>query len=127
MDKSILITTLFVDIGGVLLSDGWSHEFRKLAVSEFNLDLEEMELRHSMVFETFELGKLTMEEYLNLWYFISHGRYPEPISGIHVCPIRIRYPNDQFDRRLKAKYGLKILWSATKPENSMLIAFRNSN
>jgi len=23
MDKSILVTTLFVDIGGVLLTDGW--------------------------------------------------------------------------------------------------------
>jgi len=45
MDKSILITTLFVDIGGVLLTDGWGHEFRKLAVKEFNLDPEEMETR----------------------------------------------------------------------------------
>ena len=56
MKKSIPVTTLFVDIGGVLLTDGWSHEFRKLAVNKFNLNMEEMEIRHSMTFETFEIG-----------------------------------------------------------------------
>ena len=40
MKKSIAVTTLFVDIGGVLLTDGCGHKFRKLAVKEFNLDPE---------------------------------------------------------------------------------------
>lgn len=37
MDISISVKTLFVDIGGVLLTDGWGHEFRKMAVNEFHL------------------------------------------------------------------------------------------
>ena len=57
------ITHLFVDIGGVLLTDGWVHRSRKLAAKTFNLNLEEMEIRHNQAFDTYELGKLTMEEY----------------------------------------------------------------
>lgn len=43
METLIPVTTLFLDIGGVLLTDGWSHEFRKLVAKEFNLNTEEME------------------------------------------------------------------------------------
>ena len=39
------ITTLFLDIGGVLLSDGWGHDFRRLTAEKFELDLPEMEIR----------------------------------------------------------------------------------
>jgi putative hydrolase of the HAD superfamily len=31
MNKSIPITTMFLDIGGVMLSNGWGHESRKSA------------------------------------------------------------------------------------------------
>ncbi len=109
MDKSILITTLFVDIGGVLLTDGWSHEFRQLAVKEFNLDPEEMETRHSIVFETFEIGKLSLDEYLNLVVFY------QPRSFTRAQFQEFMFAQSESDtqmisliRRLKAKYELKI-------------------
>ncbi|HZK98029.1 MAG TPA: HAD-IA family hydrolase [Prolixibacteraceae bacterium] len=110
MKKSISVTTLFVDIGGVLLTDGWSHEFRKLAVREFNLDPEEMENRHSMVFETFEIGKLTIDEYLNLVVFY------QPRSFTRSQFQEFMFARSESDskmigliRQLKAKYGLKIV------------------
>lgn len=34
------IRCLFLDIGGVLLSNGWDHEFRQQAVAHFHLDGE---------------------------------------------------------------------------------------
>lgn len=37
------VTTLFVDIGGVFLTDGRGHEFRKMAVKEFHLNLSKKE------------------------------------------------------------------------------------
>lgn len=43
------ITTLFLDIGGVLMSDGWGYEFRQLAAEKFHLDLAEMEHRHKIM------------------------------------------------------------------------------
>lgn len=65
MKKLIPVTTLFLDIGGVMLSNGWGHESRKLAAEKFNLNLIEMEDRHHLTFVTYEEGKLTLKEYLN--------------------------------------------------------------
>ena len=48
------ITTLFLDIGGVLLSNGWEHESRYLAAVKFNLNIPEMEARHKLTFNTYE-------------------------------------------------------------------------
>lgn len=59
------ITALFLDIGGVRLTNGWDHHARKLAARTFDLDLDEMEDRHHLTFDTYELGKLTLERYLS--------------------------------------------------------------
>ncbi|MGA9451816.1 MAG: HAD family phosphatase [Verrucomicrobiia bacterium] len=64
MKRTSPIICLFLDIGGVLLSDGWTHEARQAAADRFNLDLKEMEDRHHLTFDTYEVGKLTLEEYL---------------------------------------------------------------
>jgi putative hydrolase of the HAD superfamily len=64
MKRSIPITTLFVDIGGVLLNNQWDHHARKRVAMHFKLDFAEMEGRHHLTFETYEEGKLTLAEYL---------------------------------------------------------------
>ena len=69
MKKATAITCVFLDIGGVLLSDGWDHHARKRAATNFKLELAEMEDRHHLTFETYEEGKLTLEEYLDLVVF----------------------------------------------------------
>ena len=48
------ITTLFLDIGGVLLTNGWGHRSRNKATVQFNLDAEEMNERHHLTFDTYE-------------------------------------------------------------------------
>jgi putative hydrolase of the HAD superfamily len=63
------ITCLFVDIGGVLLSNGWDHHARRRAAKHFNLVWGEMEERHRLTFEIHEEGKLTFQEYLGLVVF----------------------------------------------------------
>ncbi len=63
------ITCLFVDIGGVLLTDGWGHAFRSRAALEFHLDLHDLEHRHEQAWATHELGLITMDEYLGLVVF----------------------------------------------------------
>ena len=70
------ITTLFLDIGGVLLTNGWGHESRKLAVQTFGLDGAELETRHRLTFDTYETGKLTLDEYLNRTVFYE----PRPFT-----------------------------------------------
>ena len=65
MGNSNLITTLFLDIGDVLLTNGWGHESRIAAAKAFNLDYEEMQSRHKLVMATYEEGKITLSDYLN--------------------------------------------------------------
>jgi putative hydrolase of the HAD superfamily len=65
MKGSTEITTLFLDVGGVLLTNGWDHHARRRAAKNFKLQWTEMEDRHGLVFETHEEGKITFEEYLD--------------------------------------------------------------
>ena len=50
------ITTMFWDIGGVLLSNGWDRDLRRQAVEHFGLDWEEFEDRHELVAGAFDAG-----------------------------------------------------------------------
>ncbi len=75
MKKMIPVTTLFLDIGGVMLSNGWGHESRRLAAEKFNLNLSELEERHHLTFVTYEEGKLTMQEYLNRVVFYQERTF----------------------------------------------------
>ena len=64
-----MIKTLFTDVGGVLLTNGWDSAGRKDAVAKFGLDLKDMESRHNLTFDTYEVGKITLDEYLERTVF----------------------------------------------------------
>lgn len=63
------ITTLFWDIGGVILTNGWDRESRKDAATAFHLDWEEFEDRHDLSFPAFDSGLITLNEYLDRTLF----------------------------------------------------------
>ena len=65
MRDTVKVTTLFLDIGGVILTNGWDHNARRRAAKNFKLDWTEMEYRHRLTFETHEEGRLPFEEYLD--------------------------------------------------------------
>ncbi len=64
MGKSTNITVLFLDIGGVLLTNSWDHDIRRRAAARFGLDYDELNERHQMTFDTYERGLITLDEYL---------------------------------------------------------------
>ncbi|MEP7107344.1 MAG: HAD-IA family hydrolase [Ferruginibacter sp.] len=68
MEKTNL-KVLFLDVGGVLLSNGWAHESRAAAAKEFNLNYEEFNRLHEFIFNVFEIGNLNLEEYLDTVIF----------------------------------------------------------
>ena len=104
------IKCLFVDIGGVLLTDGWVHKYRKLAAKEFDLNLEEMEKRHNQAFDTYELDKLTIKEYLNRLVFYEKRPFTQAQFRKFMFAQSKPYPQMiQLVSKLKAKYGLKIV------------------
>lgn len=104
-----LITTLFVDIGGVLLSNGWGHASRQLAANTFNLDLAELEARHHLTFDTYEVGKLTMEAYLNRVVFYEPRSFIMDTFREFMFAQSTSY-HDMIDlvKALKERYHLKI-------------------
>jgi putative hydrolase of the HAD superfamily len=58
------ITTLFFDVGGVILTNGWDSAARHAAMSKFQLDAAEFEARHELANPAWERGEITLEEYL---------------------------------------------------------------
>jgi putative hydrolase of the HAD superfamily len=65
------IKAIFTDIGGVLLNNGWDRNKRALAVSTFGLDAEELNERHHLTFDTYESGKITLDQYLDRTVFYT--------------------------------------------------------
>lgn len=70
------IHTLLLDIGGVLLTNGWDHQARRRAADRFHLDYDEMDQRHQLTFDTYEEGKLSLKQYLERVVFFE----PRPFS-----------------------------------------------
>jgi putative hydrolase of the HAD superfamily len=104
-----LITTLFVDIGGVLLTNGWDHNARHLAAEHFHLDEAEMGERHHLTFDTYEVGKLSLDEYLDRTVFYE----PRPFSRQDFKDFMYAqsrpYPEMiEMVHDLKIRYGLKV-------------------
>jgi putative hydrolase of the HAD superfamily len=64
-----VITTILFDIGGVLLTDGWGHDSRRVAAAQFNLDWDDFSDRHEKVAHLIEIDRLALERYLDLVIF----------------------------------------------------------
>ncbi|MEO7046951.1 MAG: HAD family phosphatase [Ferruginibacter sp.] len=104
------ISCLFLDIGGVLLSDGWGHEFRQQAAEKFNLDIPEIELRHKLLFVVYEEGRITLDEYLERVVFYQKRDFTKEIFKDYMFSLTV--PDTKMIaliKDLKAVYKLKIV------------------
>ncbi|MGA7828698.1 MAG: HAD hydrolase-like protein [Geobacteraceae bacterium] len=109
MKRKVPITTLFLDIGGVLLTNGWDHHARKRAATNFKLELAEMEDRHHLTLETFEEGKLSLKEYLARVVFYQQRPFTQAEFRNFMFAQSSPYPEMiELFTQLKIKYRLKI-------------------
>jgi putative hydrolase of the HAD superfamily len=109
MNKSISLTTFFLDIGGVMLSNGWGHESRRSAADVFNLDFDKMDERHHVIQVTYEEGKITLSEYLKRVVF--YQKRPFTIDQFRDFMFSQSTPNlkmIEYIWQLKDKFNLKI-------------------
>jgi len=67
------ITTLFCDIGGVILTNGWDHVARMEAAQMFGLDWVEFRERHDLSFPAFDAGQITLTNISTARSFIELG------------------------------------------------------
>ena len=109
MKNTPAITCQFLDIGGVLLTNGWDHHARKRAATNFKLDLAEMEDRHHLTFDTYEEGKLTPEEYLDRVVFYQKRPFTRAQFRRFMFAQSKPYPAMiELFVQLKVRHGLKI-------------------
>ena len=109
MKKTIAPTCVFVDVGGVLLTDGWDHYARKRAARSFRLNWAEMEERHVLMFQTYEEGKLTLEEYLDRVVFYQKRAFTRTQFRRFMFSQSKPYPEMiALVARIKVRHGLKI-------------------
>jgi len=103
-------TTLFVDVGGVLLTSAWGNTARLRAVKHFDLDQAAFDRRHELVFDLYEEGRLGLDEYLERAVFYEDRPFSRKdfqefmFSQSEAWPQMIKLVCD-----LKARYGLKVV------------------
>lgn len=108
MNEDNHISTLFLDIGGVLLTDGWDRDSRKEAAKMFNVDHDNMEERHHLNFETYEMGKMTLDEYLDRVIFYQTRNFSADEFKTFMYQQSRSYPKMiELIIGLKKEHGLK--------------------
>jgi putative hydrolase of the HAD superfamily len=103
------ITTFFLDIGGVLLTNGWDRHARNLAVKTFNLDEEEINERHHLTFDTYEAGKLSLDDYTDRVVFYEKRNFSKSDFKSFMFEQSKPFPEMlELIKGLKEKFNLKI-------------------
>jgi putative hydrolase of the HAD superfamily len=98
-----------LDVGGVLLTNGWDHSARTRAAETFGLDLEELNSRHHLTYDTYEAGKLSLDAYLKRVVFYAPRSFSVEEFKAFMYAQSQPYPRMiAFVRELKSRHRLKI-------------------
>ncbi len=123
MAGTVSIKALFLDLGGVMLTNGWDRTMRERAAQQFGLDLEEFNERHHLTFDTYEVGKLSLDEYLTRVVFYEPRRFTkEQFKSFMFAQSRPFPQMIELVRRLKQEYCLKV--AAVSNEGRELAVYR---
>jgi putative hydrolase of the HAD superfamily len=103
------IQALFLDVGGVMLTNGWDSKVRRALSERFGLDEKDFESRHHLTFDTYEEGKITFDEFLDRTIFFQPRNYTRDDVKVFVSDLTKPFPEMiEMFKRLKAKHNLKI-------------------
>ena len=110
MKTTIPIKTMVVDIGGVLLTNGWDHHERQRTAKHFKLTWAEMQDRHELNFETHEQDKISFLDYLDRVVFWQKRSFTRAeFRQFMFAQSKPFIEMIELVRHLKAKYQLKII------------------
>jgi putative hydrolase of the HAD superfamily len=103
------ITVLFLDIGGLLLTNGWDRAMRWRAAETFGLEFDEMNERHNLTFDTYERGLLSLDEYLQRVVFHRARPFtPEQFKTFMFEQSQLLDGNLELFRKIADEYGLRV-------------------
>lgn len=104
-----MIQALFLDIGGVLMTNGWDHVLRKKTAETFGVDYAEMNERHQLIFDTYEIGKLTFDAYLKRIIFYEKRPYSlQDVMQYIFDAVRPYEEMMHLVKEVKKEYRLKV-------------------
>ena len=99
------ITTVFWDIGGVVLTNGWDHNSRLEAVKTFHLDGDEFRERHDLSFPAFDAGQITLDQYLDRTLFYKPRSFTREEFSAFMFAQSKAYPETRALLRAVARIG----------------------
>lgn len=104
------IKVLFLDMGGVILTNGWPQSSRKLAAEKFSLDFKEFNDRHKLFFDTYESGKISLQDYLqNVVFYEPRNFTPEAFAEFIFQQTQPLNDMLEFVFKLKQQYGIRVI------------------
>ncbi len=104
-----MIQTIFLDIGGVLGTNGWDTAARQQAAAHYGFDFEAFNARHKRLFDLYETGHFTLSEYLNGAVFNTPREFSEAEFTATMFHQSTAWPeNIAYFRALKARHGLRV-------------------
>lgn len=117
------IKVVFMDIGGVLLTNGWDHESREKASKIFGFDYKEMNILHNFIYNVFEIGSITLDEYLDTVLFHKERDFSKDDFKQFMFAESVELPEMlQWTKSWKKKTDLAVF--ALSNENKELNDFR---
>lgn len=107
--QDFAVHALFLDIGGVLMTNAWDHAARTRVADQYDLDRAELETLHQQVVDAFERGRLDLEGYLS--HVVFYASRPFSREAFRATMLEQSTPySDMIDlvRGLKSNGGLKV-------------------
>ncbi len=103
------LTTLFWDIGGVILTNGWDRASRREAAELFHMDWEDLQDRHDLSFPAFETGAITLDQYLDRTVFCRPQKFTREEFTAFMFAQSREYPETRAILANVAKSGRYLL------------------
>ena len=103
------ITTLFLDVGGVLMTNGWDHQFRQAAAQKFGLEWDKFEKLHEQYNAQLETDAISLDEYLKKVVFWKKRDFTVQQFKEFIFAHSKPFPEMlELFTQLKKQYSLKI-------------------
>jgi putative hydrolase of the HAD superfamily len=100
---------LYSDVGGVLGTNGWDTRLRERLAAHFKIELDEIEGRHHLMFDSYERGHMSFEDYLRYVFFGLPRAFTLEDVVAYSYNESIAWPdNMSFFTRVKQKNQLKM-------------------
>ena len=100
---------LYCDVGGVLGTNGWDTNLRKKIAAHFGINLSDIEGRHHLMFDSYERGHMSFEDYLRCVFFEVPRSFTLEQVRDYSYDQSIPWPqNIEFFRSVKESNRLKL-------------------